>query len=204
MLSYGRTMVLVPKFSAMAMAVVALSVSLVGCAMTGQPGAQGSGTPTATPTPTPTPTAVMTPVSLSVREPSLRDTISVTGIVRNFPLNDGVKNKDEIILVQVTVTTGSSYWAGWDTTRLLLIDGAGQEFAPKTLDTISAAMTAAGFTPFSVANNGTSISHSSTSAPGWVAFDVYNVTQPLLFADRLVPVEGGTPSTYTVELPPAP
>ena len=194
-----------PKFSALVVA-VALSVALTGCAMSGQPGAQGTGTPTAThtPTPTPTPTPVMTPVSLSVREPSLRDTISVTGIVRNFQLDDGVTNKDEIILLQVTVTTGSSYWAGWDTTRLLLIDGAGQEFAPKTLDNITAAMTKWGFTPFSVANNSTSIPHSTTSAPGWVAFDVYNVTQPLLFADRLVPVEGGTPSTYTVALPPAP
>jgi hypothetical protein len=135
-----------------------------------------------------------------VREPTLRDTISVTGIVRNFPI-DGVKNKDEIILVQVSVTTGGSYWAGWDTTRLLLIDAAGQEFPPKTLDNITAAMTKWGFTPFSVANNGTSIPHSTTSAPGWVAFDVYNVTKPLYFADRLVPVEGGTPSTYTVALP---
>ena len=198
-------MVLVPKFSVLALTVVALSVALVGCAMSGQPGAHGTGTPTAThtPTPTPTPTPVATPLSLSVREPSLRDTISATGIVRNFPI-DGVKNKDEIILVQVSVTTGGSYWAGWDTTRLLLIDGAGQEFPPKTLDNITAAMTKWGFTPFSVANNGTSIPHSTTSAPGWVAFDVYNVTQPLLFADRLVPVEGGTPSTYTVALPPAP
>jgi hypothetical protein len=195
----------VPKFSALALAIV-LAATLAGCAMSGQPTAQGTSAASATPTPTPTPTptAVMTPVNLSVREPSLRDTISVTGIVRNFPLNDGVKNKDEIILVLVTVTTGSSYWAGWDTTRLLLIDGAGQEFPPKTLDTITAAMTAAGFTPFAVANNGTSIPASHTSAPGWVAFDVYNVTQPLLFADRLVPVEGGTPSTYTVPLPPAP
>jgi hypothetical protein len=138
-----------------------------------------------------------------VREPPVRDTISVTGIVRNFPI-DGVKNKDEIILVQVSVTTGGIYWSGWDTTRLLLIDGAGQEFAPKTLDNITAAMTKWGFTPFSVANNGSSIPYSTTSAPGWVAFDVYNVTQPLYFADRLVPVEGGTPSTYTVPLPPAP
>lgn len=146
----------------------------------------------------------MTPLSLSVREPTLRNTISVTGIVRNFPLNDGVKNKDEIILVQVSVSTGGSYWAGWDTTRLLLIDGAGQEFTPKTLDNITTAMTKAGFTPFEVANSGSSIPHSKTSAPGWVAFDVYNVTQPLYFADRLVPVEGGTPSTYTVQLPPAP
>jgi hypothetical protein len=198
-------MVLVSKISALALA-VALSAALVGCAMTGQPGAQGTGTASATPTPTPTPTptSVITPVNLSVREPSLRDTISVTGIVRNFPLNDGVKNKDEIILVQVSVSTGSSYWAGWDITRLLLIDGAGQEFPPKTLDTITAAMAAAGYTTFAAANGSTSIPASHTSAPGWVAFDVYNVTQPLYFADRLVPVEGGTPSTYTVQLPPAP
>jgi hypothetical protein len=194
-------MVPVPTFSVLVVA-VALVAALAGCAGTGQPGAQGTGTAsaTATPTRTPTPTPVATPLSLSVREPTLRDTISATGIVRNFPI-DGVKNKDEIILVQVSVTTGGSYWAGWDTTRLLLIDAAGQEFPPKTLDNITTAMTKWGFTPFSVANNGTSIPHSSTSAPGWVAFDVYNVTQPLYFADRLVPVEGGTPSTYTVALP---
>jgi hypothetical protein len=196
-------MVLVPKFSALVVAVaVALVAGLAGCAGTGQPPGQASHTSSAkpTPTPTPTPTPVATPLSLSVREPTLRDTISVTGIVRNFPI-DGVKNKDEIILVQVSVTTGGSYWAGWDTTRLLLIDGAGHEYPPKTLDNITAAMTKWGFTPFSVANNGTSIPHSSTSAPGWIAFDVNNVTQPLYFADRLVPVEGGTPSTYTVQLP---
>jgi len=193
-------MVIVPKLSVLAIA-VALVAALAGCA-SGQPVAQASHTPsaTATPTPTPTPTPVATPASLSVREPTLRDTISVTGIVRNFPL-EGVKNKDEIILVQVSVTTGGSYWAGWDTTRLLLIDGAGKEFPPKTLDNITAAMTKWGFTPFAVANNGSSIPHSSKSAPGWVAFDVYNVTAPLYFADRLVPVEGGTPSTYTVRLP---
>ncbi|MEP6843662.1 MAG: hypothetical protein ABJA11_09075 [Pseudolysinimonas sp.] len=192
------------KFSALVVA-VALCAALTGCA-TGQAVAQETGMPTATPTPTPTPTptAVMTPLSLSVREPSLRNTISVTGIVRNFPLNDGVTNKDEIILIEVGVSTGGSYWAGWDTTRLLLIDGAGQEFSPKTLDNITAAMTKAGFTPFGVANGGTSISASQTSAPGWVAFDVYNVTQPLYFADRLVPVEGGTPTTYTVQLPASP
>ncbi|MEO6116406.1 MAG: hypothetical protein ABIP33_08485 [Pseudolysinimonas sp.] len=190
------------KFSALVVA-VALCAALTGCA--GQAIAEGTGTPTATPTPTPTPipTPVATSLSLSVREPTLRDTISVTGIVRNFPI-DGVKNKDEIILINVSVTTGGSYWAGWDTTRLLLIDGAGQEFAPKTLDDITAAMTKWGFTPFDVANGGSSIPHSKTSAPGWVAFDVYNVTQPLYFADRLVPVEGGAPSTYTVALPAAP
>ena len=185
------------KFSALVVA-VALCAALTGCA--GQAVAEGSGTPTVTATPTP----VATALGLSVREPSLRDTISALSIVRNFPI-EGKANKDEIILIQVQVTTGSSYWAGWDTTRLLLIDGAGQEFPPKTLDNITAAMTKWGFTPFDVANNGsTSISHSSTSAPGWVAFDVYNVTQPLYFADRLVPVEGGTPSTYTVALPAAP
>ena len=193
-------MVIVSKFSVLAIA-VALVAALAGCAA-GQPVAQASHTPsaTATPTPTPTPTPVATPASLSVREPTLRDTISVTGIVRNFPL-EGVKNKDEIILVRVSVSTGGSYWAGWDTTRLLLIDGAGKEFPPKTLDNITAAMTKWGFTPFAVANNGSSIPHSSTSAPGWVAFDVYNVTPPLYFADRLVPVEGGTPSTYTARMP---
>jgi hypothetical protein len=197
-------MVLVSKFPALALAAV-LTAVLAGCAVSGQPSGQITHTTSATPspTPTPTPTPVATPLSLSVREPTLNDTISVTGIVRNFPI-DGVKNKDEIILVRVSVSTGRSYWAGWDTTRLLLIDGAGQEFPPKTLDNITAAMTKWGFTPFSVANNGTSIPHSTTSAPGWVAFDVYNVTQPLYFADRLVPVEGGTPSTYTVALPPAP
>ncbi|HEU0206668.1 MAG TPA: hypothetical protein VFQ74_08260 [Pseudolysinimonas sp.] len=190
-----------PKFSALIVA-VALVAALAGCAGTGQPGAQTSHTPSATPapTPTPTPTPVATPLSLSVREPTLRDTISATAIVRNFPI-DGMKNNDEIILIQVSVTTGGSYWAGWDTTRLLLIDGAGQEFPPKTLDNITAAMTRWGFTPFEVANNGSSIPHSRTSAPGWVAFDVYNVTKPLYFADRLVPVEGGTPSTYKVALP---
>ena len=194
-------MVLVPKFSAVVVAVALVAV-LAGCAGTGQSGATGTRTPsaTATPTPTPTPTPIATPLSLSVREPTLRDTISATGIVRDFPI-DGVRNKDEIILVQVSVTTGGSYWAGWDTTRLLLIDAAGHEYPPKALDNITAAMTKWGFTPFSVANNGTSIPHSSTSAPGWVAFDVYNVTKPLYFADRLVPVEGGTPSTYTVALP---
>ena len=191
-----------PKFSALVVA-VALCAALTGCA--GQAVAEGTGTPTATPTPTPTPVAtpVATPVSLSVHEPSLNDTITVSGIVRNFPI-EGKANKDEIVLLQVSVKTGSSYWAGWDTTRLLLIDAAGQEFAPKTLDNITAAMGKWGFTTFEAANGSTSISHSSTSAPGWVAFDVYNVTQPLYFADRLVPVEGGTPSTYTVALPPAP
>jgi len=84
------------------------------------------------------------------------------------------------------------------------MDSAGHEYPPKMLDNITAAMTKWGFTPFQVANNGTSIPYSHTSAPGWVAFDVYSVTPPLLFADRLVPVEGGAPSTYTVALPPAP
>jgi hypothetical protein len=195
----------VPKISALVVA-VALCAALTGCAMTGQAVAEGTGTPTATPTPTPTPTptAVVTPVGLSVKETHLRDTISVTGIVRNFQLNDGVKNNDEIILVLVSVKTGGSYWAGWDTSRLLLIDGAGQEFAPKTLDNITAAMAAAGFTTFAAANGNSSIPASRTSKPGWVAFDVYNVTQPLYFADRVVPVEGGAASTYKVQLPPAP
>jgi hypothetical protein len=188
----------VRKLAAIVVAVV-LTAALAGCA-TGQPTGAGTHTATATPTPTPTPTPVATPLSLSVREPTLRDTITASAIVRNFPV-EGVSKNDEIVLVQVSVTTGSSYWAGWDTTRLLLIDGAGKEFPPKTLDNITAAMTKWGFTPFSVANNGTSIPHSSTSAPGWVAFDVYHVAPPLYFADRLVPVEGGTPSTYTVALP---
>ncbi|MEO7722369.1 MAG: hypothetical protein ABIS08_10705 [Pseudolysinimonas sp.] len=195
-----------PKLSTLVAAAalsITLSAALAGCALTGQPSAQGSHTASATPTPTPTPTPVATSIGLSVREPAVRDTISATGIVRNFPI-DGVKNKDEIILIQVSVTTGGSYWAGWDTTRLLLIDGAGHEYPPKTLDDITAAMTKWGFTPFSVANNGTSIPASHTSVPGWVAFDVYNVTQPLYFADRRVPVEGGAPSTYTVALPPVP
>jgi len=196
----------VPKLPALALAAalsVVLGAALVGCGTGGQPTGAGTHTATATPTPTPTPTPVATPLSLSVREPTLRDTITVSGIVRNFPI-DGVKNKDEIVLVQVTVTTGGQYWSGWDTTRLLLMDSAGHEYPPKMLDNITAAMTKWGFTPFQVANNGTSIPYSHTSAPGWVAFDVYSVTPPLLFADRLVPVEGGAPSTYTVALPPAP
>ena len=196
----------VPKLPALALAAafsVVLSATLAGCAVTGQPSGQSTRTASATPTPTPTPTPVATPLSLSVRETHLRDTISVSGIVRDFPV-DGVSQNDEIVLVQVTVTTGGSYWAGWDTTRLLLTDAAGHEYPPKTLDNIIAAMTKWGFTPFAVANNGSSIPASHTSAPGWVAFDVYSVTPPLYFADRVVPVEGGTPSTYTVALPPKP
>ena len=189
----------VSKFSALVV-LVALCAALTGCA--GQAQAQAGHTPTATPTPTPTqtPTPVATLLSLSVRELTLRDTISVTGIVRNFPI-EGKKNKDEIVLVRVTVQTGGQYWSGWDTTRLLLMDSAGHEYPPKTLDNITAAMTKWGFTPFEVANNGSSIPYSHTSQPGWVAFDVYSVTPPLYFADRLVPVEGGTPSTYQVALP---
>jgi hypothetical protein len=196
----------VRKLVAVALAIV-LSATMAGCAGVAGPSASPSAhrTPSATPTPTPTPTvtSVMTPLNLSVREPSLHNTVAVTGIVRQFQVN-GVKNNDENILVEVTVTTGGSYWAGWDVTRLLLVDGAGNEFLPKSLDSVTAAMTAAGYTPFSVANGGTSISAGHKSAPGWVAFDVYNVTQPLYFADRLVPVEGGAVSTYKVQLPPAP
>ncbi|MES1212255.1 MAG: hypothetical protein ABUT11_01765 [Leifsonia sp.] len=195
-----------PRHPALALAplAIALSAALAGCASPGQPAAQTTHTATATPTPTPTPTPVATPLSLSVREPHLRDTISVSGIVRDFPV-EGVSPNDEIVLVQVSVTTGGSYWAGWDTTRLLLTDSAGHEYPPKTLDNILAAMTKWGFTPFAAANNGSSsIPASHTSAPGWVAFDVYSLTPPLYFADRVVPVEGGTPSTYTVALPAKP
>ncbi|MES1170335.1 MAG: hypothetical protein ABUL47_06590, partial [Leifsonia sp.] len=78
------------------------------------------------------------------------DSIAVTRIVRNFPKPSSIVASGEVILVQVTVTAGSKYYAGWNESAAVLVNGAGDEFNDLDLDSLAGPMTAAGYTPFSV------------------------------------------------------
>ena len=168
---------------------LAVTATLAGCAAADVPATQHSSSHQAsasTPKASPTSTSAsgVIPVDATVVDSDLGDSIHVTGIVRNFPKPDSIKLDGEVILVQITATAGSKYYAGWSDSSALLFNGAGKQYNPFDLDSLEAPMTAAGYIPFWVANKNDEIDTATTGVSSWVVFIVDDAKGPLSFATR--------------------
>ena len=147
----------------------------------------------------------MTPLNLTVTDPDMGDSIAVTGIVRNFPKPASIVAPGEVILVQVTVTAGSKFYAGWNESGAVLVNGSGEEFNSADLDSVAGPMAAAGYTPFSVANENGIVHTGKTGAPGWLTFIVDDTKGPLFFGTHHgdASISGGgsiKAATYKVQI----
>lgn len=198
-----------PKFIPLVFA-AALTVTLAGCAVSTDNSAVEKPQTTTTsaaakPTPPASASSGMTPLSVTVTDPDMGDSIAVTGIVRNFPKPASIVAPGEVILVQVTVMAGSKFYAGWNESGGVLVNGAGTEFNSADLDSVAGPMTAAGYTPFSVANKYGNVDTGKTGAPAWLTFIVDDAKGPLYFGTHHgdATVSGGgsiKAATYKVQI----
>ncbi|MEO6532550.1 MAG: hypothetical protein ABIO06_03135, partial [Pseudolysinimonas sp.] len=101
-----------------------------------------------------------------------------------FPKPASISLDGEVILVQITATAGSKYYAGWSDSAALLFNGAGTLYNPFDLDSLEAPMTAAGYPPFWVANKNAEVDTATTGVSSWVVFIVGDPKGPLYFATR--------------------
>ena len=197
------------KFAPLIVA-VAITVGLAGCSVAPNHEAEDGGSnPSVTEkASTPKPTAAassMTPLNLTVSDPEMGDSILVTGIVRHFPKPASIVADGEVILVQVTATAGSKFYAGWDESGAVLLNGAGTKYSEVDLDSLTPPMTAAGYTPFSVANTNGRVDTGKTGTPGWLIFIVDDAKGPLSFGTHhpAATTSGGgsiAEGTYTVKV----
>jgi hypothetical protein len=186
----------------------ALTVTLAGCAVSDDSAEKPRTTTTseaAKPSPTPSASAAMTPLNVTVTDPDMGDSIAVAGIVRNFPKPASIVAPGEVILVQVTVTAGDKFYAGWNESGAVLVNGSGEEFNSADLDSVAGPMTAAGYTPFSVANENGIVHTGETGAPGWLTFIVDDAKGPLFFGTHHgdASISGGgsiKAATYKVQI----
>lgn len=88
----------------------------------------------------------------------------------------------EVVLVKVTATAGTAYYAGWQTTSLDVIGTDGTVNPSSDTDDLDSAMTKAGYTPFPDDGD----IDSGKTATGWVPFvvDQKNSTKLTLRMER--------------------
>jgi hypothetical protein len=105
------------------------------------------------------------------------DHVVVHRVVRDFPVPASMSavSDREIVLVDVTATAGSKYYAGWQTTGLSIVV-SGQENQESDTDDLDAAMTKAGYPP--MPNNGDV--DTGKTASGWIPFVVDPKNAPRL------------------------
>ncbi len=108
-------------------------------------------------------------IHVTLDDPVMGDHVQAGQLVRDFPVPASMSavSDREIVLVDVTATAGSTYYAGWQSTQLaVVVDG--QENQESETDDLDAAMTKAGYAP--LGNNG-SVDTGKTGS-GWIPFVV--------------------------------
>lgn len=108
------------------------------------------------------------PVTATFDDPVMGDHVVAKSMVRDFPVPASMSavSGREIVLVEVTATAGSAYYAGWQTTQLAIVVN-GEENQESDTDDLDAAMTRAGYPPIPDGNVDT-----GKTATGWVPFVV--------------------------------
>jgi hypothetical protein len=120
----------------------------------------------------------MVTVDQSITDPVMGDHVVVQGLVRGFPFPASMSavSDGELVLVKVTATAGTKYYAGWQTSGLAVVTPDGTENATSDTDELDAAMTKAGYQPFP---GGGDIDTGKTGT-GWVPFVLNQKDSPTL------------------------
>lgn len=113
-----------------------------------------------------------------IHDPVMGDRVVVQRFVRDFPVPAAMSAVPdrEIVLVRVTVTAGSKYYAGWDTSSLSIVTPGGGVNDESETDDLDAAMIKAGYRPFP----DTGDVDTGKTAGGWVPFVVDPKDSPRL------------------------
>ncbi|WAL69223.1 hypothetical protein ORV05_16105 [Amycolatopsis cynarae] len=117
-------------------------------------------------------------VNGTLDDPVLGDHVVAQAVVRDFPFPASMSgaSSGELVLVQLSATAGTKYYAGFQTTSLELVTADGTENTVSDGDDLDKAMAAAGYTPFP----GSGALDTGKSGSGWVAFDDYQKDSPKL------------------------
>jgi hypothetical protein len=145
----------------------------------------------------------MITVSQSVTDPVMGDHVVVQGLVRDFPFPASMSavSDGELVLVKVTATAGTKYYAGWQTSGLDVVTPDGTENPPSDTDELDAAMAKAGYTPFPEDGD----IDTGKTGTGWVPFVLGTKDSPTLTLrmKRLAATssDGGTISAQNFDVP---
>lgn len=105
-----------------------------------------------------------TAVASSITDKQMQSTVTINGLVPNFPVPEGFEGPDDVralVLVDVTLTTGSTYTATTGPADFQLQSPSGDALIADT--TVDLALTEATFWPLEELTKG-------QSQRGWVAF----------------------------------
>lgn len=153
----------------------ATALALTGCSAggSGHPAASSAAPTSAAASPSATGASghggTATAVTVTLSDPVMGDRVVVHRLVRDFavPASMAAVSDREIVLLDVTATAGSAYYAGFQTTQLaVVVDG--EENQVSDTDDLDAAMTKAGYAPMP----GGGDVDTGRSASGWVPFVV--------------------------------
>lgn len=117
------------------------------------------------------------PLNATISDPVLGDTITVTGLVRSFPIPTrlpALQGARELVLVDLTLHAGSKYTGGLSPDAFMIVTADGGADNGDTT-VVEPEMTKAGYKP--LADQGV---HSGQSGSGWVAFEVSPLNSPTL------------------------